>query len=34
MKALILLAQTLICAALGWGFAKAAILLHNFVHSY
>jgi hypothetical protein len=34
MKALILIAQTLACAALGWGFVQAAILLHTFVHSY
>jgi hypothetical protein len=34
MKAITLLAQTIACAALGWGFVQAAILLHNFVHSY
>jgi hypothetical protein len=34
MKALILIAQTLACAALGWGFVQAAILLHTFAHSY
>jgi hypothetical protein len=34
MKALILLIQIIACCALGWGFVKAAILLHTFVHSY
>jgi hypothetical protein len=34
MKALILLAQTIACAALGWGFVQAAILLAEFTHSY
>jgi hypothetical protein len=34
MKALILIAQTLACAALGWGFVQAAILLAEFTHSY
>jgi hypothetical protein len=34
MKSLILLAQTIACAALGWGFVQAAILLAEFTHSY
>jgi hypothetical protein len=34
MKALILFTQTLACAALGWGFVQAAILLAEFTHSY
>jgi hypothetical protein len=34
MKALILLTQIIACAALGWGFVQAAILLAEFTHSY
>jgi hypothetical protein len=34
MKAITFIAQTIACAALGWGFVQAAILLHTFVHSY
>jgi hypothetical protein len=34
MKAITFIAQTLICAAIGWFSVKAAILLHTFVHSY
>jgi hypothetical protein len=26
--------ETLACAALGWGFVQAAILLAEFTHSY
>jgi len=34
MKAIIFITQTLACAALGWGFVQAAILLAEFTHSY
>jgi hypothetical protein len=34
MKAITFLTQILACCAIGWFSVKAAILLHNFVHSY
>jgi hypothetical protein len=34
MNAMKFILETLACAALGWGFVQAAILLHTFVHSY
>jgi hypothetical protein len=34
MKIIKFMFETLACAALGWGFVQAAILLHNLLHSY
>jgi hypothetical protein len=34
MKAITFIAQTIACAALGWVFVQAAILLAEFTHSY
>jgi len=34
MKAITFIIETIACAALGWGFVQAAILLAEFTHSY